>query len=98
MESTQLLRCRRQATPSSLQTPSNDGRSLSTMKKFAMGIVVTAVALGVAYVAHDLYETKKQQVVGFEPASLLRDNFPAPPPLTMAEQHEIKDLGVCRTS
>ena len=51
-----------------------------------------AGGLAVAYLIHDLYQTKKQQAVEFEPASMSRDNLPAPPPLTLAEQNEIKDL------
>jgi hypothetical protein len=91
MESTKLL-SRRRKQASEVRPLSLHGRSMSTWKKLVIGVTIIAGGLAVAYLAYDLYQTKKQQAVEFEPASMSRDNLPAPPPLTTAEQHEIKEL------
>ena len=91
MESTNLLKTRRKSAIEFEQS-AIAADPVATWKKLAIVAGIIAGGLAVAYLIHDLYQTKKQQAVEFEPASMSRDNLPAPPPLTLAEQNEIKDL------
>lgn len=93
MEDARLLK-RRRTLPSLADPGSSFGerRKITKLEKITLLSALIIGALVVAYFARGLYQSKHQQAAQLEPASLARQSTSAPPPLTMAEQNEIKDI------
>lgn len=81
---------RRSTRRQRMEKPDTSPMGMSGLEKLALCVVLLAVVAGVSYAGMYLYKVKNQPAVEIEPDSISQSDHVQPPPLTLAEQADLK--------